>query len=172
MGTRINMEKKTTKTDSPQKKTPQPDSATSKTVTKKTVKKLNLPKGKYIHTVGRRKSAVATVHLFNEKGDVTVDNKNINDYFTYKSDVDLIMEVLKTVGAVGKYKINIKVKGGGKRGQVGAVCLAIARALIKLDPELRKTLKSKGFLTRDPRVKERKKPGLKRARKAPQWSKR
>jgi len=137
-----------------------------------TIKKTTLSKGKYIYTVGRRKSSVATIHFFNEKGDITVNKKNLNDYFPYKSNVDSIIEILKSVNAVGKYKITIKVKGGGKRGQVDAIRLGIARALILLDPELRKTLKSKGFLTRDPRVKERKKPGLKRARKAPQWSKR
>lgn len=139
---------------------------------KTTIKKDNLAKGEYIHAVGRRKSAVATVHLFNEKGDITINNKTINDYFSYKVNSSLITEPLKLVNANGKYKVTIKVKGGGKKGQVDAIRLGIARALIQLDPEFRKTLKANDLLTRDPRVKERKKPGLKRARKSPQWSKR
>jgi len=179
------MEKKTTKINKPtkvlveninqseeQEKTPKSDSLIPKIITKDTIKELTLAKGRYIHTIGRRKSSVATIHLFNEQGNITVNEKTVNDYFTYKADASLITEPLKLVNAIGKYKITIKVNGGGKKGQADAIRLGIARALIKLDPELRKTLKSNGLLTRDPRVKERKKPGLKRARKAPQWAKR
>jgi small subunit ribosomal protein S9 len=177
------MEKKTTKTDKPKEEvkkeeTPKVDSPVEETtkdevvVEKTTIKKVTLAKGKYVHTVGRRKSSVATIHLFNEKGDITINDKAINDYFDYIVYGGLITEPLKLVGANGKFKITIKVKGGGKRGQVDAIRLGIARALIELDPNLRKTLKANGLLKRDPRVKERKKPGLKRARKAPQWSKR
>ena len=177
------MEKKTTlsavqagKTDKPKVETTKIDSTTKETVEetvkKITIKKVNLAKGKYIHTVGRRKSSTATIHLFNEKGDITINKGSIDDYFGYKMYGSLITEPLKLVNALGKFKITIRVKGGGKRGQVDAIRLGIARALIELDPDLRKTLKSNRLLTRDPRVKERKKPGLKRARKAPQWSKR
>ncbi len=128
--------------------------------------------GEYIRAVGRRKSSIATVRILNEKGAIFINEKPVDNYFNYKIYGDLIVEPLKLVGANGKFKITIRVKGGGKRGQVDAIRLGIARALVKLDPDLRKTLKSNGLLSRDPRVKERKKPGLKRARKAPQWSKR
>ena len=181
------MEKKTIKTDKPKKEkevkkvekkeeTPQIDNVEKKVektpVITATIKKVSLAKGRYIHTVGRRKSSIATIHLFNEKGDITINDKAIDDYFDYKLYGGLITEPLKLVGANGKFKITIKVKGGGKRGQVDAIRLGIARALVELDPNLRKTLKANSLLKRDPRVKERKKPGLKRARKAPQWSKR
>ncbi len=141
-------------------------------VAKVTIKKVNLAKGKYIRAIGRRKSSVATVHLFNEKGDITINGGAIDNYFDYKVYGGLILDPLKLVGASGKFTISIRVKGGGKRGQVDAIRLGISRALVELDPDLRKTLKANGLLKRDPRVKERKKPGLKRARKAPQWSKR
>lgn len=179
------MEKKTTKTDKPKeevKETPKVESPVvketseevnkEKIVEKTIIKKVTLAKGKYIRAIGRRKSSVATVHLFNEKGDLTINNKTIDDYFDYKVYGGLITEPLKLVGADGKFTISIKVEGGGKRGQVGAIQLGIARALVELDPNLRKTLRANDLLTRDPRVKERKKPGLKRARKSPQWSKR
>jgi small subunit ribosomal protein S9 len=180
------MEKKTTKkiVRNPKQKKPKKELQAKKKeklnteekvnpkTTKITIKKIDLIKDKYIRAVGRRKSSVATIHLFNEKGDITINNKVIDDYFKYKVYGDLILEPLKLVGASGKFKISIQVKGGGKRGQVGAIQLGIARVLVKLDPDLRKTLKANGLLKRDPRVKERKKPGLKRARKSPQWSKR
>jgi len=178
------MEKKTITTEKPKKEDIKEetkvekiiDTNTEKTniseVAKVTIKKIDLTKGQYIRAIGRRKSSIATVHLFNEKGDITINDKAIDDYFNYKIYGALILEPLKLVGASGKFKISIQVKGGGKRGQVGAIQLGIARALVELDPDLRKTLKANGLLKRDPRVKERKKPGLKRARKSPQWSKR
>jgi small subunit ribosomal protein S9 len=181
------MEKKTTTTEKPKKEEVKVEKVeekkeetvevnTEETDTPKvvtaTIKKIDLAKGKYIRAIGRRKSSVATVHLFNEKGDITINEGPIDDYFDYKVYGGLILEPLKLVGASGKFKISIRVKGGGKRGQVGAIQLGIARVLVELDPDLRKALKANGFLKRDPRVKERKKPGLKRARKAPQWSKR
>ena len=145
---------------------------TTPEVVKVTIKKIDLAKGRYVRAIGRRKSSVATVHLFNEKGDITINGGAIDDYFDYKVYGGLILDPLKLVGASGKFTISIQVKGGGKRGQVDAIRLGISRALVELDPDLRKTLKANGLLKRDPRVKERKKPGLKRARKAPQWSKR
>jgi small subunit ribosomal protein S9 len=181
------MEKKTTKTAKPKeevkkeevKETPKVEAVVKETETvaetkpePTTMKKVTLAKGKYIRAIGRRKSSVATVHLFNEKGTITINDKAIDKYFDYVVYGGLITEPLKLVGANGKFTITIKVKGGGKRGQVDAIRLGISRALVELDPDVRKTLKANGLLKRDPRVKERKKPGLKRARKAPQWSKR
>jgi len=178
------MEKKTTTIEKPKKEEVKEEVKVKKIeeknteetiipeITKVTIKKIDLAKGKYIRAIGRRKSSVATVHLFNEKGDITINGGPIDDYFDYKVYGGLILEPLKLVGASGKFTISIQVKGGGKKGQVNAIRLGIARALVELDPELRKTLRANDLLTRDPRVKERKKPGLKRARKAPQWSKR
>lgn len=129
-------------------------------------------KEKYYYAIGRRKTSTCTVRIYEEKGEITVNDKTINDYFKNKSLVDLALEALLLLNFIGKYKITIKTKGGGIKAQAQSIKLAIARALLKIDPELKKTLKSKGLLTRDPRGKERKKPGLKKARRAPQWSKR
>lgn len=126
----------------------------------------------YIYGVGKRKTSIATVKVYHEKGDITIDNKTINEYFKDNTMCDIVVESLNLLNQNGKNKITIKVKGGGKNGQAEAIRLGISRCLVKMDPEARKTLKSQGYLTRDPRVKERKKPGLKRARKAPQWAKR
>ena len=94
------------------------------------------------------------------------------EYFPRQGDIDLVLAPLKVAGLMGKYNISILVKGGGVSGQVGASQLAVARALLKLDADLRKPMRKGNFLTRDPREKERKKPGLKRARKAPTYTKR
>jgi len=127
---------------------------------------------KYTYAVGKRKSASATIRAYNGKGEIIVNEKTLSDYFNNKILEDIVISPLNLLNVTNKYKISIKVKGGGKKGQAEAIKLGIARALVKIDESNRKTLKTKNFLTRDPRVKERKKPGLKRARKAPQWSKR
>lgn len=129
-------------------------------------------KEQYKYSIGRRKSASCSIRLYEEKGEVTVNDKTLNDYFKNKNLVDLALESLKILNLIGKYKITAKTKGGGIKSQAEAMRLGIARSLLKIDPEYKKTLKSKGFLTRDPREKERKKPGLKKARRAPQWAKR
>ena len=129
-------------------------------------------KKKYIRTVGRRKTASARVRIMPGKGDITVNEKNYKEYFPFFEWQEVLMAPLKAVGKDKKIDITVRVSGGGPRGQVVAVQHGIARALVKDDEELKKTLKSLGFLTRDARRKERKKPGLKKARRAPQWSKR
>lgn len=130
-------------------------------------------KNKYLYTVGRRKEAISQIKLFTSgKGEIKINNKNYQDYFPYFEFQQLILAPLKQVGQEDKVDISIKVKGGGKRGQAESIRLALARALINLNPNFRKSLKRLGYLSRDSRIKERKKPGLKRARRAPQWQKR
>ena len=124
-------------------------------------------------TVGRRKCASARVRMqYGGKGEITVNGKPFAEFFPYFEWQELALAPLKAVKKEKSMTVTVLVSGGGKRGQAGAVSLGIARALIKEEPELKKTLKSLGLLTRDARVKERKKPGLKKARRAPQWSKR
>ncbi len=127
---------------------------------------------KYTYSIGKRKSASASVRIYNGKGEITINEKTLSDYFSNKILEDIVLAPLNLLNVTNKYKITIKVKGSGKKGQAEAIRLGIARGLLKIDASARKSFKSKDFLTRDPRVKERKKPGLKRARKAPQWSKR
>ena len=127
---------------------------------------------KKIQTVGRRKSASARVRLDFGTGEITVNGKSLKEFFPYFEMQERILAPLKAVNKEKNTNVSIKVAGGGKKGQADAAAMGIARALIKMDEELRKTLKSLKFLTRDARVKERKKPGLKKARRAPQWSKR
>jgi len=126
----------------------------------------------YIYAVGRRKKAVARVRLF-KKGDgkITVNEKDYSGYFP---TLELRQIVKQPIEATGQKDLNfsIKVGGGGVRGQAEAIRHGISRALVILEKDLRKTLKAEGYLRRDPRRKERKKPGLKRARRAPQFSKR
>jgi len=125
----------------------------------------------YIETVGRRKTASARVRLASAKNtSITVNDKPAADYFPLAIMVDTINAPFKTVG--GAYAVTAIVKGGGHKAQAEAVRHGIARALTELDAAFRKDLKVKGYLKRDPRAKERKKFGLKAARRAPQWSKR
>lgn len=127
----------------------------------------------YYEGLGRRKTATARVRLHTGgSGNFTVNDKAIQDYFTRDVDQFQINEALKVTGTDGRFNVTVKVVGGGVTGQAGAVRLGIARALLKADPEYRKVLREHGMLTRDPRAKERKKAGLKRARKAPQYTKR
>lgn len=127
----------------------------------------------YYEGLGRRKEATARVRLHTQsEGDAMVNDKPLKQYFSREIDQMTIDEVFKVTGTAGRFLLTVKVKGGGVTGQADAVRLGIARALLKADPEHRKVLRQHGMLTRDPRAKERKKPGLKRARKAPQYTKR
>jgi small subunit ribosomal protein S9 len=128
--------------------------------------------GETAQTVGRRKEAVVRVRLTPGSGKFTLNGKSLEEYFPNKVHQQLIREPLVTVEKPEAFDVRANLKGGGITGQAGALRLAIARALIELDSEDRPPLKKAGFLTRDPRVKERKKYGLKKARKAPQYSKR
>lgn len=123
-------------------------------------------------TVGRRKEAVARVRMTPGSGTIVVNEKDYTSYFPSSLAQKLVESPLTLVDQRKKMDISVKVAGGGFRGQADAVRHGITRALIAMDPELKKTLRSAGYVTRDPRVKERKKPGLRRARRAPQFSKR
>ena len=128
--------------------------------------------GQYFGSVGRRKSSVARVRIYSGQEGFVVNGKPAADYFTREIDMMTVMEPLRVVGAEDSFSVSVHVSGGGISGQAGAIRHGIARALEKSNPEWRGQLKSAGFLSRDPRSKERKKPGLKRARKAPQYTKR
>ncbi len=129
--------------------------------------------GSFIPSVGRRKQAIARVRLIkNGKGAITVNGRKYDDYFGHYELRNAVTSPLKAVGQDTSVDISARVVGGGVHGQAEAVRHGIARALIVLNPTFRKTLKKLGFLSRDPREKERKKPGLKSARRSPQWSKR
>ena len=127
----------------------------------------------YMYGTGRRKSSVARVHLIpNGTGAITINGRDIDDYFGLDTRKLIVRQPLVTTGTVGKVDIEASVTGGGVSGQAGAIRHGIARALLLVDESYRAALKSAGFLTRDPRMKERKKYGLKAARRAPQFSKR
>ena len=127
----------------------------------------------YLYGTGRRKSSVARVHLFqNGTGAITINGRDIDDYFGLDTLKLIVRQPLVTTGTVGKVDIEATVHGGGVSGQAGAIRHGISRALVTLNPEYRASLKAAGFMTRDPRMKERKKYGLKAARRAPQFSKR
>lgn len=141
----------------------------------KAVQSVEKPEEKrdYIYAVGRRKSAVARVRLYTQgAGSFTVNKKSVEAYFSTFESRKIAREALEKIEAKGIYDVSAYVRGGGVAGQADAVRLGVARALVKFNEDFRKPMRSLGFLTRDPRVKERKKPGLKRARKAPQFSKR
>ena len=121
---------------------------------------------------GRRKSSIARVRLVEGKGNITINGKDINEYFGEETLRVIVKLPLTVTNTLTKYDVIVKVQGGGFSGQAGAVRHGIARALNEANEEYRPILKSNGFLTRDPRMKERKKYGLKKARKAPQFSKR
>jgi small subunit ribosomal protein S9 len=129
--------------------------------------------GQYYEGLGRRKAATARVRLHvGGNGQIVVNDKPANVFFPRDGDLRVMEGPLRVTETEGRFDVTVKVKGGGITGQRDATRLGIARALLKLDPELRPVLRRGGFLTRDSRVKERKKPGLKRARKAPQYTKR
>ena len=127
----------------------------------------------YMYGTGRRKSSVARVHLFEGgNGTITINGRDIDEYFGLETLKMVVSQPLEATGTVGKVDISATVTGGGVSGQAGALRHGIARALLSVDPAYRTILKQAGFLTRDPRMKERKKYGLKAARRAPQFSKR
>lgn len=128
--------------------------------------------GKYIKAVGRRKTSVAKVRLYeNGKGIIMINGLRASQYFPGEG-LNLISQPLKATGHSRDFNFSVLAQGGGKQGQIGAVRLGISRALLAFDPATKEALKVNDFLTRDPRQVERKKPGLRKARKAPQWSKR
>lgn len=131
-----------------------------------------MAKSNYYYGLGRRKEATATAHLSNGKGIITVNGVPVEEYFGTDALIARLKQPIAAVGNDDKYDVSLKVVGGGKSGQADAAKLAIAKAITNLSEELRPTLKKAGLLMRDSRVKERKKPGLKRARKAPQFTKR
>jgi small subunit ribosomal protein S9 len=121
---------------------------------------------------GRRKKAIARVRLLPGNGNIVINDRNFENFFPNKTSRLIVQQPLELTEMNGRFDIICRVHGGGVTGQAGAVQLGIARALIKADPDLRPQLRRTGFLTRDPRMKERKKYGLHKARKAPQYSKR
>jgi small subunit ribosomal protein S9 len=129
---------------------------------------------RYYHEgIGRRKTSSARVRIYpGGSGDITVNDKPVHEYFPRTGDVDTLLGPLRVLQMEGQFDMTVKVQGGGISGQSDAVRMGLARALLKYDPELRPPLRKGGFLTRDARMKERKKPGLKRARKAPTYTKR
>ena len=128
---------------------------------------------RYFYAIGRRKEASAQVRLYPEgTGKAVVNEKAVDTYFSRAQDLVTVAAPLRAVGHEGTFDMTVVVRGGGVTGQAQAVAHGVARALLKYDEELRPALRRGGFLTRDPRVKERKKPGLRRARKAKQYTKR
>ena len=121
---------------------------------------------------GRRKKSVARVRLLPGTGVITINKRDIDDYFGYETLKMIVRDPMKLTDTLGKFDVIVNVYGGGFTGQAGAIRHGVSRALLNYDPELRGQLKKAGFLTRDPHMKERKKYGLKAARRAPQFSKR
>ena len=126
----------------------------------------------YYYATGRRKTSVARVRLYTDSGPVVVNGKPMEEAFPWENWQRIIEEPFRTAEAMGQFRVVAKVTGGGITGQAGAIRHGIARALLEVDPALRVRLKRAGLLTRDPRVKERRKYGLKKARKAKQFTKR
>ena len=126
----------------------------------------------YYYGTGRRKSSVARVRVYNGTGKVTINDRDIDDYFGLETLKLIVRQPLALTGLEDKFDIVVRVNGGGISGQAGAIRHGLSRALLNYDENLRPALKKAGFLTRDPRMKERKKYGLKAARRAPQFSKR
>ncbi|MBP0960755.1 MAG: 30S ribosomal protein S9 [Oscillospiraceae bacterium] len=129
-------------------------------------------KEKYYYGTGRRKHSVARVRVYNGTGKITINGRDIDDYFGLETLKLIVRQPMALTETLGKFDIVCTVAGGGVTGQAGAIRHGLSRALLLFNPELRATLKSAGLLTRDPRMKERKKYGLKAARRAPQFSKR
>ena len=126
----------------------------------------------YFYGTGRRKSSVARVRLLPGSGNVTINGRSMDEYFGLETLRMLVRQPMELTGTMGKYDVIVNVVGGGVSGQAGAIRHGITRALIESDETLKSVLKKAGFVTRDPRMKERKKYGLKAARRAPQFSKR
>lgn len=162
-----------------------PAAAPKKEAVKKVVKKISKPEteghasrpasapGRYVEAVGRRKTSVARVRIFEGAAfAITVNQKSYELYFPTYELQNIVVAAIERAGIAKKFSVSVKVNGGGIHSQAEAVRHGISRVLEKIDPVLRKTLKPLGFLKRDPRMKERRKFGLKKARKAPQWAKR
>lgn len=129
-------------------------------------------KGKFIEAIGRRKAAVARVRLYKAgKGAIVVNAQPIEKYLS-QTLVNVAVQPLRLAGLASDLDVSVVVRGGGKQGQADAIRHGIARTLLEINQELQPSLRAKGYLTRDSRIKERKKPGLKKARRAPQWAKR
>ncbi len=126
----------------------------------------------YFYGTGRRKNSVARVRVYNGTGKITINDRDIDDYFGLETLKLVVRQPLNVAEVEGKFDIVVRVAGGGVSGQAGAIRHGLSRALLQYDENLRSALKKAGFLTRDPRMKERKKYGLKAARRAPQFSKR
>ena len=131
-----------------------------------------MAKSEKYYGTGRRKKSIARVYLVPGKGDVIINKRNMDEYFGLETLKVIVRPPLVATETADKYDVMVNVKGGGYTGQAGAIRHGIARALLQVDNEFRPTLKKAGYLTRDPRMKERKKYGLKAARRAPQFSKR
>ncbi len=130
-------------------------------------------KTKYYQAVGRRKTSTCVVRLYEKKdGEIVVNEKKLEEYFPTFDLQKTVKEPLSDLSMMAKFSVSAKVNGGGTKSQAEAVRHGIARAIVVFDESLRKQVKATGYLTRDPRMRERKKPGLKRARRAPQWRKR
>ncbi|MFP4393654.1 MAG: 30S ribosomal protein S9 [Anaerolineales bacterium] len=127
----------------------------------------------YYEGLGRRKTSTARVRLYPDgDGQILVNGKPYREYFSREMDWQAVIDALEATDTLGDFNVTVQARGGGVMGQSEAVRMGVARALLKVNPEHRPVLRHAGFLTRDPRMKERKKPGLKRARKAPQYTKR
>jgi small subunit ribosomal protein S9 len=138
-------------------------------------KEIVLEKRQYISAVGKRKTAIARVRIYpceKPSKSIIINDKKLEEYFVLSRSVEVVKSPFSAVGQDGKFDVTVKVFGGGISAQADAVRLGISRALVKFDETFRKALKDRKYLTRDPRVVERKKPGLKKARKSPQWAKR
>ena len=125
-----------------------------------------------INTIGRRKRAIARVYLSDGKGQITVNNKDYKDYFPYETLHYIVVQPFNLLNLKDKYDVKVNLTGGGIKGQAEALRLGISRALIEINPEYKPALRAEGFVTRDPRAVERKKPGQPKARKRFQFSKR
>ncbi|MAF20465.1 MAG: 30S ribosomal protein S9 [Parcubacteria group bacterium] len=161
------------------KKTPLKKALVKKAKDKALVKKkAAIDPKRYFEAVGRRKKSVARVRLFtcrpfeDSKGKININGKFYTDFFSIFEFQQIVADPLKKMKSLNRFEATVKVKGGGSRGQAEAIRHGLARTLVEFNPDFSKKLKRAGFLTRDPRRKERKKPGLKKARRAPQWSKR
>ena len=126
----------------------------------------------YYEGIGRRKAATARVRIMRGTGEFIVNGKKVDVFFPRFGDLDIVLSPLTDAGSKGSVDVSVLVKGGGSTGQVGAVRMGLARALVKMNPDVDRAIRQGGHMTRDARVKERKKPGLKRARKAPTYTKR
>jgi small subunit ribosomal protein S9 len=150
--------------------------ATKKTVKEENDHKENVEKKvPYFYAVGKRKTAVAQVKIFaasDTTKEIKVNGKKLEDYFPIARLSDVVKAPFLVTGQQGKFEVMAKVSGGGINAQAEAIRLGIAKSLVKFDETLKKSLRDRGFMTRDSRIVERKKPGLKKARKSPQWAKR